>query len=185
MYTYRDVYYSHLGLIGQRLKDQLPVWHGELRYTDPHILLKIGMTSKGTVRSRLLQWTNACKKPVVNLTPDRINELLSSLVARNPTLHALDDMNSSTKNLRGWPLQNLHNYQDGGFYNAPVLDNSRFSLKEKEKQIHQHLWHSYGRGFFYCMECDPKGARRHSEWFQVPIIELPGIMQYINSICDT
>lgn len=39
------------------------------------ILCKIGMTTRKTVDSRLLEWQTTCKHPVINLTPEKVDKL--------------------------------------------------------------------------------------------------------------
>lgn len=140
-----------------------------------HILCKIGMTTKSHVSARLVEWENTCKHPVVNLTPERVQELqrtdtdtLSRLLSRLSISHKQKK-----------PL-NLSTYREGGFW---VTATGSHSLPAVENAIHRHLWARLGQGLIYCHGCDPNGLKRHKEWFKVPIAQLPWLLHTVDAFC--
>lgn len=56
-------------------------------------------------------------------------------------------------------------------------------LPDIESAIHKFLWKKYGKGLVYCYGCDPTGKKRHTEWFNVPVLELPSVLRLIDSYC--
>lgn len=147
-----------------------------------HILCKIGMTTKPMVSTRLLEWQNTCKNPVVNLTPDRVEHLvrtqqrgkkkdISSLLAKLSLKKERDRIDEALS---------LRTYKDGGFFVDP---SSNLNLSDIENKIHKYLWDQYGKGFIYCYGCDPMGQKRHTEWFHLPITDLVNVMKTIDYFC--
>lgn len=73
-------------------------------------------------------------------------------------------------------------YKNGGFY---VCKTSKLSLTEIESFLHQFFWKKYGRGIIHCVGCSTNSntntyTRKHIEWFNVPIKELPDILYTID-----
>lgn len=148
-----------------------------------HILCKVGMTTKPMVSTRLLEWQNTCRNPVVNLTPERVMQLqrtqqkeekksISSLLGK-----------LSIRKKKEKPMEesfSLRTYKEGGFF----VDSSRnLNLSDIEHKIHKYLWDQYGKGFIYCYGCDPMGQKKHTEWFEIPISELADIMKAVDYFC--
>lgn len=140
-----------------------------------HILCKIGMTTNSSVSARLLQWENACKHPVVNLTPETVAPLLN----RDTTLARLLSKLTISRNTPSHELI-VPSYRDGGFF---VAARGSLSLPMVENAIHRYLWARLGQGLVYCYGCDPNGLKRHKEWFRVPVSELPWLFRTVDSFC--
>lgn len=73
-------------------------------------------------------------------------------------------------------------YKNGGFY---VCKTSKLSLNEIESFLHQYFWKKYGRGIIHCLGCSTNNnknsnTRKHIEWFNVPIKELPDMLYTID-----
>ncbi|QLL30489.1 hypothetical protein HG536_0A03060 [Torulaspora globosa] len=147
-----------------------------------HILCKIGMTTNRSVSARLQQWQHACKHPVVNLTPETVEPLLSTQRNRETTLSRL--LSKLTISRSKTPTcrreLNVPSYKDGGFW---VAARGSLSLPMVENAIHRHLWARLGQGLVYCYGCDSDGPKRHKEWFRLPISELPRLFRTVDSFC--
>lgn len=141
-----------------------------------HILCKIGMTTKSKVSTRLLEWENSCKHPVLNLTPDRVATLCSRNSATG--LSRLLSKLFLTPSKPTITTKNLQTYHNGGFW-VPTGE-----LPAIEHAIHRHLWQRYGQGLIYCHGCDPSGKKRHREWFRVPVCDLPWLLTTLDRFCQ-
>lgn len=152
-------------------------------FSDRHILCKIGFTTKASVSTRLLEWQNTCKHPVLNLTPDKVE-----LLRKRPNSNRLSKMlqalsiteGRNKKETQSSPVLNLRTYVNGGFYTD---GKGPESLQMIENAIHKMLWRKYGQGLIYCYGCDPAGNKRHKEWFNVMISDLPWLLKTIDSFC--
>lgn len=141
-----------------------------------HILCKVGMTTKSKVSTRLLEWENSCKHPVLNLTPDRVATLCSSRAGTGLS-RLLAKLSLGAR--RAAPsAASLETYQDGGFRVGSA------QLAATEQAIHRHLWQRYGQGLIYCHGCDPTGKKRHREWFRVPVHDLPWLLSTLDRFCQ-
>lgn len=159
------------------------------------ILCKIGMTTRKTVDSRLLEWQTTCKHPVINLTPEKVDKLyhlklksesknissnrllpisLSSLQKKMEKLFIKDKSHSHKPSLPDPKVPTLRTYKDGGFF---ISGKGSMKLPDIESAIHKFLWKKYGKGLVYCYGCDPTGKKRHTEWFNVPVLELPSVLR--------
>ncbi|CCD23344.1 uncharacterized protein NDAI_0B03090 [Naumovozyma dairenensis CBS 421] len=162
------------------------------------ILVKIGMTTKKNVALRLQEWEKTCQHPVINLSPERVRNLLSGRE------EFMNNDKSDVKTLTKWmkklslhkkdskkvkisaegPIKRqpeiLQTYKYGGFFHDGT---GHTSLQEIENSIHRLLWKQYGKGLVYCYGCDPTGQRRHTEWFNIPIQKLPYVLHTIDSFC--
>lgn len=207
IYTYQAMYDAYAATNVKRMdwlyldesivsekKNNLEQWHD-----DANILCKIGMTTN-TVSRRLSEWQNTCKHPVINLTPERINTLLSYRRQQQEMAHKLSiknlsnifkKMSLSSKNKQATVtglssednrVPKYHTYRDGGFYNN---DKGRYNLRTIENSIHRELWNQYGRALTYCYGCDETGYKRHLEWFRIPVRDLPDVLRKIDSMCLT
>lgn len=165
------------------------------------ILCKIGMTRRKTVDSRLLEWQNTCKHPIINLTPEKVDKLyqlkmksktknerpkkglhisLSNLQKKMEKLFIDDKYDSPKPNYAKVESSSLHTYKDGGYF---IDGKGLMKLSDIESAIHRLLWKKYGKGLVYCYGCDPTGKKRHTEWFNVPVLELPSVLMIIDSFC--
>lgn len=148
---------------------------------DCQILCKIGMTTKPSVSTRLLQWQNTCKHTVVNLTPDKVELLCNRRDSEKSFSKMFQKLSiKSTKKTKNSIAERLLTYRDGGFY---VDHRGKRPIEEIENAIHKLLWKKYGQGLIYCYGCDPSGKKRHKEWFRITIKELPWLLQTIDAIC--
>lgn len=145
-----------------------------------HILCKIGMTTKSSVTTRLLEWQNTCKHPVVNLTPDKVYSLCYKESAKSKLSQMFRKLSINANKENNPESINLHTYRDGGFW---VNGKGSQTLPVIENAIHKHLWRKLGQGLVYCHGCDPSGKRRHREWFKVAVKELPWLLQTVDSFC--
>ncbi|KAL3232632.1 hypothetical protein RNJ44_04548 [Nakaseomyces bracarensis] len=194
MYTYLHLYdsffskearknnlnwlYVDKSIVSTKEKDQKrQLWNDR-----DHILCKIGMTTKPMVSTRLLEWQNTCKNPVINLVPERIEHLVgiqqnkktNDISALLQKLNFRNSKNNSSERL------SLRTYKDGGFFVDP---GNNLNLSDIENKIHKYLWDQYGKGFIYCYGCDPMGHKRHTEWFHLPITDLLDVMKTIDHFC--
>ncbi|KAG0669638.1 hypothetical protein C6P43_003505, partial [Kluyveromyces marxianus] len=67
---------------------------------------------------------------------------------------------------------NLSTYQRNGFRCTHPRD--------VEREIHEWLWHKYGKGNVLCEACH----KTHHEWVRVPVREMVSIMYTIEGICS-
>lgn len=150
-----------------------------------NILCKIGMTTRKDVQLRLNEWENHCHHSIINLTPQNISSLLtqSSSSSKNHSLSKLFSKLSIKKH-HPTPLS-LSTYRNGGFY---VNTNyTKLTLPQIEAFLHQLFWNKYGKGIIKCSGCAESASnsnqaiKKHLEWFNVPIDELPSILQTIDS----
>lgn len=148
--------------------------------SNDQILCKIGMTTRSNVDTRLLEWQNTCKHPIINLTPERIHFLCESRRNSN-SLTKLFDKLSLNKSKIQQSNSKLQTYTNGGFY---TVYKGPKTLAAIENSIHRQLWQRYGQGLIWCYGCDPEGHTRHKEWFRIPIGELPLLIKYIDRVCS-
>ncbi|EDO18472.1 hypothetical protein Kpol_1032p66 [Vanderwaltozyma polyspora DSM 70294] len=173
-----------------------------------NILCKIGMTTN-KVPIRLNAWERSCKHEVINLTPENIQTLLAKQTklmlqakpkptVKNSTwpisMKQMISLFTKMKLKDSKPQQqmriqspsppippNLITYKDGGFFHDSKKGTK--TLREVEANIHNILWAKYGKALTNCFGCDPNGNKHHTEWFCVPISELPNVLKTIDSIC--
>lgn len=164
------------------LDDSILSSRGRRRHwsSNDQILCKIGMTTRSSVTTRLLEWQNTCKHPVVNLTPERVH-LLRDSNRDSKTLSRLLGKLSLKGSKPQQSGSKLQTYQNGGFY---ADGKGPRTLPTIENVIHKQLWKRYGQGLIWCYGCDPEGHTKHREWFRIPIKELPLLLTYIDGICS-
>ncbi|CCH44692.1 hypothetical protein BN7_4260 [Wickerhamomyces ciferrii] len=132
-----------------------------------HILIKIGLTT-GTVDKRLKQWESKCNHSLTYLNPYTNYETTNSLKAL-------------FKNLRikstGSPLR-FYKEEGHGFYTIK-------NLAKIEREIHNRLWKSFGRGDMVCHGCSQdKGYGIHIEWFMLERKNLKKCFELIDDVCS-
>lgn len=177
-----DWLYIDKSIISQKKENQKrQLWNDR-----ENILCKIGMTTKPMVSTRLLEWQNTCKNPVINLTPDRIKQLIYAYDTKTKKINSISTLLSKLELKKEKPQSrqesplDLLTYKDGGFF---IDGTSNLNLSEVENRIHRFLWEKYGKGFIYCYGCDPMGQKRHTEWFHLPIRDLSSVMRTIDAFC--
>ncbi|CAI4053501.1 hypothetical protein SKDZ_16G2330 [Saccharomyces kudriavzevii ZP591] len=159
------------------------------------------MTRRETVDLRLLEWQNTCKHPIINLTPEKVNKLYQlKLKSTNKNTRSNKVLSISLSNLQKkmeklfikdknhlpkppfleHKVSKLYTYKDGGYF---IDGKGSIRLPDIENAIHRFLWKKYGKGLVYCYGCDPSGKKRHTEWFNVPVLELPSVLGIIDSFC--
>ncbi|CAI4036838.1 hypothetical protein SMKI_16G1360 [Saccharomyces mikatae IFO 1815] len=159
------------------------------------------MTRRKTVDSRLSEWQNTCKHPIINLTPEKVDKLyqlkmkcknknirsnkhlpitLSSLQKKMEKLFIKDKGNSRISSFSEHKVSSLCTYKNGGYF---IDGKCSMKLPDIESAIHRFMWKKYGKGLIYCYGCDPTGKKRHTEWFKVPVLELPSVLRIIDSYC--
>lgn len=148
--------------------------------SNDQILCKIGMTARSNVNTRLLEWQNTCKHPVINLTPERVHLLCESSQNSKTLTKIFGKLSLNNHKNRPANLK-LQTYDNGGFYTD---GKGPQTLAGIENTIHRQLWKRYGQGLIWCYGCDPEGHTRHKEWFRVPIKELPLLIRYIDNVCS-
>lgn len=150
-----------------------------------YILCKIGMTTRPDVQLRLNEWETHCHHQVVNLTPQNISLLIqrvnkshksSTLLQLFQKLSIKDNSNDRNKS---FTMKQLTTYENGGFF---VPNKTKIPLAHIESHLHRLFWNKYGRGIIRCSGCSVNGkdSKRHMEWFNVPISELPSILHTID-----
>ena len=163
------------------LDESLLSTRGKRRHwsSNNQILCKIGMTTRSSVDTRLLEWQNTCKHPVINLTPERIHLLYESGRNSRTLTKILSKLSLNGSKVRP-SNPKLQTYNNGGFY---TNGKGPKTLAMIENTIHRQLWQRYGQGLIWCYGCDPEGHTRHKEWFRVPIKDLPLLARYIDRVC--
>ncbi|CCC68662.1 hypothetical protein NCAS_0B05780 [Naumovozyma castellii] len=153
------------------------------------ILIKIGMTRKTDVKVRFKEWMVSCHHEIIGLTPENMEMLLKE---HHIGFKKKDNVNTITHLFKKLSLkkasrahgkqkvsiriQDLYTYKNGGFFTD---GNGKLSLEEIENLIHRILWKKYGKGIIYCSGCN----HTHTEWFKIPIKDLPFVIQTIDSLC--
>lgn len=188
VYTYRHMYDSLLArnvadLNWLYVDDSILHSNGKRHHwsSNDSILCKIGMTTRSCVSTRLLEWQNSCKHPIVNLTPERVHSLCNQRKKSEKLTNMFSRLTlSQSKDPNQSFMPQLRTYRNGGFF---ADGEGMQTLAAIENRIHKRLWQRYGQGLIYCYGCDPEGNTRHKEWFRVPKKELPTIFRYIDSLC--
>lgn len=147
-----------------------------------YILCKIGMTTRQHVQSRLNEWENHCHHQVVNLTPQNISSLIQNSNKSSSLLQLFQNLSikNKSKHNNAMSMNQLLTYKNGGFF-VPIK--TRISLSQIESHLHRLFWNKYGKGIIRCSACSEAGkdSKRHLEWFNVPIAELPNIVHTIDA----
>ncbi|CAL9728371.1 hypothetical protein MOUN0_D02652 [Monosporozyma unispora] len=151
-----------------------------------YILCKIGMTTRQNVQSRLNEWETHCHHEVVNLTPEKISPLLQLPRQHSSSLSTLFkklSIKDKSKTSKSVNIGKFKTYKDNAFF---VSSKSKMALPEIESFLHKLFWNKYGRGIIRCSGCgDGQNSKRHMEWFNVPISELPFILHTIDNFIYT
>lgn len=190
IYTYRYMYDSLLSrnvadLDWLYVDDSILIPDGKRHHWSSNdlVLCKIGMTTRSSVSTRLLEWQNTCKHPVINLTPERVHLLCNFSKKRHKLVTMFSKLSlKEHEEQKTTSVCQLRTYRDGGFF---ADGKGRQTLAAIENDIHKWLWKRYGQGLIYCYGCDPKGHTRHKEWFRIPRKKLPSILQYIDLLCGS
>lgn len=157
------------------------------------ILCKIGMTTKSNVQLRLNEWENSCSHKIINLTPSNIDLLITSTsIEHSKDINRLSKLmhklsirpSKHNKSIQKGNHQKLklYSYNNGGFH---MHGDGPMSLQDIENSLHQLLWKKYGKGIIHCSGCQKRGAsyKKHIEWFVIPILDLPNILETIDNFC--
>ncbi|CAH2352511.1 hypothetical protein CLIB1423_07S01178 [[Candida] railenensis] len=139
----------------------LPFNSKKSKYT----LVKVGMTTRTSVLSRLVQWEQKCCHSLTCLQPN-VQYFKMDIIER----------------LKRLKIREYVTYRDNGFFCSQVA--------KSESEIHRILRERYGKGDVYCSGCavtskDPTSAFKiHVEWFIVPKKDVPYIFEVIDRVCQ-
>lgn len=157
------------------------------------ILCKIGMTTKANVQLRLNEWEQSCSFKIVNLTMDNVNTLIRNVNRPERDANKLSKLMSKLslkkKNNKDSHAARevrhditLRSFKNGGYYNDA---RGKMTLQDIENSLHQLFWKKYGKGIIHCSGCHRTGEdyKRHIEWFLIPIMDLPTVLETIDNFC--
>ncbi|CDO95667.1 unnamed protein product [Kluyveromyces dobzhanskii CBS 2104] len=167
--------------------DQFNPW----KYKGDEVLIKIGMTRRKDVTTRINEWTKQCKRDIILVTPTIAHQWTKSTKKiNNPkTSNLLDSLLNRIKNLTistSTPTGTSSSTSNGAAALGGVatcFSENGFRCKNPdhvEQKIHQWLWKEYGKGNILCEACQ----KTHREWAKVPAGQMDYIVQTIDRVCS-
>ncbi|CCH59733.1 hypothetical protein TBLA_0B09180 [Henningerozyma blattae CBS 6284] len=214
VYTYEELYNSRISSKTQ------PTWLGvqtlenhsqTTQVPDAQILVKLGVTTQTKVETRLHQWERQCGKPIVNLTPTKVQELLdcyTTTTSNSTTKQSKQKSNSLTQMLRRLTL-NPSTRNPGKPNRISTGKNLPAELQKRPASLKKLRNFSTTGGGFFTDGTGPAGPVQeverklhnelwslygrgvvrgcgcgceHTEWFFVPVAELPRVLVLADSV---
>lgn len=199
IYTFKELYenailsrkernqISWLAIDESKLNKAKKVGITPWQHQGDEILIKIGMTTRNDVSIRLAEWRKQCKREIIPINPSRALQFYSldsntrhgkksNIIDKVSRLFSKLDLSggstSSKTSSTATQTLNLSTYQRNGFRCTHPRD--------VEREIHEWLWHKYGKGNVLCEACH----KTHHEWVRVPVREMVSIMYTIEGICS-
>lgn len=159
------------------------------KHKENAILIKVGMTTRNDVRTRISEWERQCQHKVVVLTPPMVakwnkNKLSKEQSARVAQANALKKLLLRFKKR---PVNNPPTVSASAVHTAPheyncfAVDGFEcYNPGHVEAIVHQWLWDTFGKANIICTGCN----KSHREWVLIQTHEINKLLRKIDQVCS-